>query len=288
MGGRRARYLSWVALGVVLVLLGGFALTPYFKGNATVNPVLVNFGVFPVYWYGLIMTLATLGAFIWWQRRATPKLGEIHPINLATWLILFGLIGARLVFVALKWTEFAPLPWWSALDLHGGGLSIHGALLGGAMATIIYARRYHLPLLGLFDLLVPPVLLGQIIGRLGNFFNQEAFGGPTNLPWKMWVAPEFRLTQFADQSFFHPTFLYSMIGLAGVLIIVLLVERRSAAPGVVLLTYLIVYSVERFIIEFFRADSDHLSVLSLAQWASIVVIMIALAISLIWRGRTKI
>jgi len=268
------------------VVLGGLALTPYFKGNAIVNPVLLKLGGFSIYWYGLTMAVATLSAFAWWQRRATPKLGEVHSINLATWLVICGLIGARLLFVFLKWPEFSSGPWWSILDLHSGGLSIHGALIAGALTTIIYAWRYRLPMLSLFDLLAPPVILGQIIGRLGNFFNQEAFGGPTALPWKMWVAPELRPTQFSDQAFFHPTFLYSMIGLALVLMIVIWVERRSVRPGIVLLTYLIAYSIERFVIEFFRVDSDKLSRLTWAQWASIIVIMIAWVISLIWRGRT--
>jgi len=275
-----------VTVGVVLMVLGGIALTPYFNGNSMVNPVLVNIGGFPIYWYGMVMASATLLAFLWWQRRATPKLGEIHPINLAVWLILAGLIGARVLFVILKWPEFSHLPWWSILDLHSGGLSIHGALIAGAVATIIYARRYHLPLLSILDLLAPTVVLGQIVGRLGNFFNQEAFGGPTVLPWGMYVAPEFRPIQFTDQSFFHPTFLYSMIGLAIVLVVVLWVEHKSARPGVVLATYLIAYSVERFVIEFFRVDSDRLSALTWAQWVSVAVIMIALVISLIWKGRT--
>lgn len=276
----------FAATGVILVVLGGLALTPYFKGFAIVNPVLVKLGDFPVYWYGLAMTVATLLAFLWWQRRSTPKLGEIHAVNLAIWLVLSGLIGARLLFVVLKWSEFSGLPWWEVFNLHGGGLSIHGALIFGVIATIIYAKRYQLPLLPLFDLLVPPVILGQIIGRLGNFFNQEAFGGPTNLPWKMFVAPEFRPPQFANQAFFHPTFLYSMIGLTLVLMIVLLIERRTVRPGAVLITYIAAYGIERFVIEFFRVDSDKLGVFTWAQWGSIALIMIALAISLIWRGRT--
>jgi len=278
------RQLGRVALWVILGVMGGLALTPYFKGNLTVNPVLANFWGFPLYWYGLTMTGAVLAAFLWWRRRTVAKLGEVHSIDLVIWLVLFGLIGARLLFVLLKWSEFSALPWWSALNLHSGGLSIHGALIAGILATIIYARRYRLPIFSLLDLLVPPVILGQIIGRLGNFFNQEAFGGPTDLPWKMWVAPMFRPDQFIDQAFFHPTFLYSMVGLTAVLLIVLAVERRSHIAGAVFLTYILAYSVERFVIEFFRVDSDRWSVLSLAQWASIAAIMIALSISLIWRG----
>jgi phosphatidylglycerol---prolipoprotein diacylglyceryl transferase len=287
VGGSRIKYLGLIVSGIILATLVWVALTPYFKGNLTVNPVLVEIGGFPIYWYGLTMTVATLAAFLWWQRRSTPKLGEIHPINLATWLVLFGLAGARLLFVILKWSDFAGLPWWSALDLHTGGLSIHGALIAGAITTIVYARRYRLPLLNLFDLLIPPVILGQVIGRLGNFFNQEAFGGPTGLPWKMWVSPSLRPSQFSDQAFFHPTFLYSMIGLAIVLVIVLWAEGRYRQAGSTLLAYIFAYSVERFVIEFFRIDSDRLGVFSLAQWVSLATIMIALAISLIWRGRTR-
>lgn len=272
--------------GVGLAVLAALLLTPYFKGNRLVNPVLVWIGGFPVYWYGLTMAGAVLAAFYWFRRRAASFLGESHVINLAIWLVGSGIVGARLTFVILKWPEFSTQPWWAILNLHSGGLSIHGALLFGMAAAWLYARRYQLPILRLFDLLAPPVVVGQIIGRLGNFFNQEAFGGPTTLPWKMFVAPPFRPAQFSDQQFFHPTFLYSMVGLAIVLAILMAVERKVKHPGAVLLAYVIAYGVERFVIEWFRVDSAKLGALTWAQWASIGAIMIALVISLIWRGRT--
>jgi len=275
-----------VGAGVGLAVLAALLLTPYFKGNRLVNPVLVWIGGFPVYWYGLTMAGAVLAAFYWFRRRAASFLGESHVINLAIWLVGSGIVGARLTFVILKWPEFSTQPWWAILNLHSGGLSIHGALLFGMAAAWLYARRYQLPILRLFDLLAPPVVVGQIIGRLGNFFNQEAFGGPTTLPWKMFVAPPFRPAQFSDQQFFHPTFLYSMVGLAIVLAILMAVERKVKHPGAVLLAYVIAYGVERFVIEWFRVDSAKLGALTWAQWASIGAIMIALVISLIWRGRT--
>jgi phosphatidylglycerol:prolipoprotein diacylglycerol transferase len=275
-----------VGAGVGLAILAALLLTPYFKGNLLVNPVPVRIGGFPVYWYGLTMAGAVLAAFYWFRRRAALFLGENHVINLAIWLVGSGIVGARLTFVILKWPDFSTQPWWTVLDLHSGGLSIHGALLFGVAAAWLYARRYRLPTLQLFDLLAPPVVVGQIIGRLGNFFNQEAFGGPTTLPWKMFVAPSFRPAQFSDQQFFHPTFLYSMVGLAIVLAILMAVEQKVKRPGAVLLAYIIAYAVERFIIEWFRVDSTKLGALTWAQWASIGAIMIALAISLIWKGRT--
>jgi len=275
-----------VGAGLGLAILVALLLTPYFKGNRLVNPVLVGIGGFPFYWYGLTMVGAVLASFYWFRRRATSFLGESHIINLAVWLVGSGIVGARLTFVVLKWPDFSTQPWWAMLDLHSGGLSIHGALLFGVAAAWLYARRYQLPVLQLFDLLAPPVVVGQIIGRLGNFFNQEAFGGPTTLPWKMFVAPPFRPAQFSDQQFFHPTFLYSMVGLAIVLAILMVVEQKVRLPGAVLLVYIIAYAVERFVIEWFRVDSARLGALTWAQWASIGAIMIALAISLIWRGRT--
>jgi phosphatidylglycerol:prolipoprotein diacylglycerol transferase len=290
VGGNWRKNLIWLGVGLVVALGAGFGLTPYFKGFWQVNPVALWIGAFPLYWYGVTMAAAVLAGVAWLLKRGRRFVSDAELINIAIWAILGGIIGARLLFVILKLPDFIGQPWWNLLNLHSGGLSIHGALIGGLLGILLYVRGQSRPNKWLYfrkilDLIVPSLILGQIIGRIGNFFNQEAFGGPTNLPWRMFVAPEFRPVGFSDYQFFHPTFLYSIIGLLIVLVIILMVERRFDQPGRLVIAYLIAYSAERFVIEFFRIDSDRAGILTWAQWASLVLIMIALVISLIWRGK---
>jgi len=156
--------------------------------------------------------------------------------------------------------------------------------MAGLMLT---AKKYKLPIFKTFDLFVPGVLIGQLIGRLGNFFNQEAFGPPTNLPWKMFIAPALRPANFSDANFFHPTFLYEMLGLALILALIIYLGRKAHWPGSLFLIYISAYAVLRFFIEFFRIDSDYLGKLSLAQWGSGLIVITAAIISLILRYRFK-
>src|SRR5690606_30578793 len=116
------------------------------------------------------------------------KISLDHISSASIWAILGGIIGARLLFVILKWSDFAnSIP--EIFGLQGGGLSIHGAILGGLIAVIIYSRINRLRWLNLADLLVIGIPIGQAIGRFGNFIDQEAYGGATCLPWKMYISP---------------------------------------------------------------------------------------------------
>ena len=152
------------------------------------------------------------------------------------------------------------------------GLSIHGTILGGLLALAIYSRLSNLPVLKFANLFIPAVVLGQAIVRFGNFFNQEAFGGPTTIPWKMFVSPEFRPVGLEEVAFFHPTFLYESIGLLIILGILLALLKKN--PSVLFGWYLILYSSLRFFIEYARIDSDMWGPLTIAQWASIGIVII--------------
>ncbi|MEA1909467.1 MAG: prolipoprotein diacylglyceryl transferase family protein, partial [Patescibacteria group bacterium] len=122
--------------------------------------------------------------------------------------------------------------------------------------------------------IVMPVILGQIIGRFGNFVNQEAFGPPTDLPWKMWVAVNNRPTGFEDFAYFHPTFLYEVIGLIILFVILRLFRDRLKLSGSRFWIYIIGYSILRYFVEYFRVDSDFWGSLTVAQWGSLVLIVI--------------
>lgn len=276
---------------IVLILLGGWLLIwliqPYFSGAKLINPIWLDLGVWQIHWYGLLMALAVLWGWWWLAKESRGTELASRSLDLTIWVVVGGLIGARLLFVILKWPEFSG-HWTEIINLSQGGLSIHGAILGGASAVLVYCRRLGLPVAKTLDLLIIPLIVGQMIGRWGNFFNQEAFGGPTNSPWKMWVAPIFRPQGYENFSWFHPTFLYEIIGLGLILGLILIIKKRRLLPGSLTLIYLLSYSVLRFGIEFFRIDSDKWASLTVAQWGSLLIIMGGVIIGLILKRRRAI
>lgn len=276
----------WFLFWSVLVIGVLFWLTPYFKGLTEINPVLWDLGWITIYWYGIFLFIGTiLGA--WWLIKQTKNTAlEIHILNLIPLVVLSGIVGARLVFVILKWSDFSS-NLVSIFNLQNGGMSIHGALIFGAGAILIYAKLQKLAVLRIFDIFVPAVLIGQIIGRFGNFFNQEAFGPPTDLPWKMFVKESLRPMEFGNADFFHPTFIYSVIGLSIILMIIIFLKRYQLKPGVILWTYIVTYSLLRIFTEFFRIDSDYWGSLTIAQWASLLIVSISLVTGLILKYKMR-
>jgi len=277
--------LGWIVAVIILIVTVYLWLTPYFKGLLEINPVMLKIGGLTVYWYGLLLATGILSGLIWLNWKVSDNKLKPHIINIAALSIAGGVIGARLAFVILKWSEFSG-NWIEMISLRHGGMSIHGALILGALTVLIYAKIYKLPTLKIFDFLVPAVLIGQIIGRFGNFFNQEAFGPPTDLPWKMFVKLSSRPAGFSEFEFFHPTFLYSAIGLIVIFLIIMFWQKLRTIEGSTLFVYIALYAVLRFMIEFFRIDSDYWLSLTLAQWASLIIIL-SLIISLVLRYRIK-
>ena len=279
-----------LALGLIFGLGLGWWLAPYFAGTKAIDPIWLTLGSFQLYWYGLLMAVAVLTGFLL-VTKLSQRYARLDPD--ATFYILVatafgGVLGARLLFVILSWPLYAQ-QWSEIWQIHHGGMSIHGAIIGGAISFYFATRHFKLTRLDawrLMDLVTIALPLGQAIGRFGNFFNQEAFGGPTALPWKMFVAPAFRPTDFAQWSYFHPTFLYEAIG--NVAIVAILWQcciRRGAVPGTAVLWYLILYSSLRFIVEWWRVDSLTLGWLTLAQWGSLALIVLAVSI-LVYRRMT--
>ena len=237
------------------------------------QPVAFQLGGLEVHWYGILIGAAIVASFLLvavpMARRYRVSEDELLTASIAA--VIGAMIGARLMFVLLKWS------WYSQhlteiWRVDYGGLSIHGALLGGLVGLLVVCAANKYNFARLADIMAPAVAAGQAIGRFGNFFNSEAFGGPTNLPWKMFVAPEFRPVQFAGSDFFHPTFIYESLGSLLVLWLLLRLARPDRPAGHIALWYLILYSCLRFLAEFFRVDSDALGALTIAQWASLVII----------------
>ena len=224
------------------------------------GPLLFQLGPFSLRWYGLLIALAVLLGLVLATRLG--KLRGIDPALIADLLpilVLAAVLGARIYYVLFEWRQYQ-LNWLDALAVWRGGIAIHGALLGGTAAVIFYARWRRLAFWNLLDVLLPSVALGQAIGRWGNFFNSEAFGLPTDLPWKLSIPLANRPLEFLDQATFHPTFLYESLWNLGVLSLLLVLffrglrGRMPLPAGALSCVYLIAYSSGRLWIEGLRID----------------------------------
>jgi len=171
------------------------------------------------------------------------------------------------------------VPWGGGSGTQGGALPIHGGLIVGPLVGAWLAAKWKLPVLRGFDVAAPSLAIGQAIGRWGNFFNEEAFGAPTNLPWKLYISPEHRPPGFARFDYFHPTFLYESLWDLGIFIVLIawLRPRLRQQPGALFFSYIGLYSVGRFIIEAVRLDSFWIGPFRVAQLASLLGVAIAIA-----------
>lgn len=224
-----------------------------------------------------------------------------HVWNGIIWCLIFGVIGARLYHVLTPSPSMAAVGIESPLDyfqnpyqlinFRNGGLGIYGGLAGGALGLFIYARRAKIPVIGWADLAVVGLALGQVFGRWGNFFNQELYGSPTNLPWAVQIEPQFRLPEYSQFSHFHPAFLYeSLWSLLAFLLLYVLVKRYSERllTGELMALYLILYAIGRTLLEQVRLDSRLVTIGSFQSSmavATLVSILIAIIAGgwVIWR-----
>ena len=211
-------------------------------------------------WYGLLIATAVLiGLYLssWLAKQRKLENGLIS--DLLPLLVLFSVIGARIYYVAFEWRNYAGSPL-KALAIWEGGIAIHGALIAGTLTLILFCRWRRQPFWDVLDVLVPSVALGQAIGRWGNFFNSEAFGVPTDLPWKLFIPTSSRPLLYSNSEFFHPTFLYESIWNLLLFIVLIAVFRKgikrsgSVPAGAMSCLYLIGYSLGRVWIEGLRID----------------------------------
>ena len=204
-------------------------------------------------------------------------------IDLAPYLIIFGIIGARLYYCILSYDFYLRFPT-EIIAIRHGGISIHGAILGGFAGLLIFAKRHKINPFKLCDVSAIGLSLAQAIGRWGNFFNSEAFGAPTNLPWKLYIAPQYRPIPYQEYQYFHPAFLYESI-LDVVIFIILLALVKTGKlkkDGNLALIYLILYSIVRIIVEMFRLDSvKYIFGMPVAIFVSIGIIIISVALLII-------
>ncbi len=251
------------------------------------GPILFEWGPIVLRWYGLLIASAVLIGVNLSQTLATKR--QVDPellSDLAVWLVVAAIPSARLYYVLFEWQQYAQHPE-KIVAIWEGGIAIHGAILGGTIAALIFSKIKQISFWQLADLVAPSLILGQAIGRWGNFFNSEAFGAPTNLPWKLFIAPAHRPVGFESVEFYHPTFLYeslwnlAVFGLLMTLFVQDLRGKMRLKVGTLFLTYLIAYSAGRVWIEGLRTDSLMFGGLRMAQIVSLTGIVIG-AIGLIW------
>lgn len=237
-------------------------------------PRSIDFGPFTIHLYGLIIAAAIfLGWYIAKKRSYLHKIPQAlfdDPILLLP--LVLGIIGARAYHVADYWDFYVQNPL-SIINISAGGLGIWGSLVGIFVGFWLVAKIKSIDLLSLLDLISPSLILGQAIGRIGNFINQEAFGPPTNLPWAVYISPENRPAEFSQFTHFHPTFFYEAIIDAVFFLVLAKLSKKFARPGQTFALYLILYSIGRFTVEFFRIDTATIGTIKLAHILSLVAIV---------------
>jgi phosphatidylglycerol:prolipoprotein diacylglycerol transferase len=222
------------------------------------SPVIFEAGPFALRYYGLFIALGIVAA-TWLTGRELTRKGYDPTLALDSLFLVvpLGFIGARVYHVITDYDLYADDPIPGVFEVWNGGLGIYGAVAGGFLGLVIFGLFRGVSPLVLADAAAPGLILAQAIGRWGNYFNQELFGRPSDLPWAIRIAPENRPAQFADLETFHPTFLYESIWNLLVCLALLWIARRFAnrlRDGDMLLLYVSLYSVGRFLVETLRVD----------------------------------
>ncbi len=233
----------------------------------------LNLGFLTIRWYGLLISISVIiGLFISKKLAKSRNINPQYISDILPSLIISSIIGARAYYVIFEWRQYSGNNFFTSFDLFNnvikipsllaiwqGGIAIHGGLIGGFLCILFFCKSKNIHLKTFIDILIPSIILGQSIGRWGNFFNNEAFGIPTDLPWKLFIPIQNRPIEFINYQFFHPTFIYE--SLWNFLIFVFLItifyqqnNKNSVRPGFISCLYLIGYSFGRFWIEGLRID----------------------------------
>jgi phosphatidylglycerol:prolipoprotein diacylglycerol transferase len=240
------------------------------------SPIMLTIGSVPIYWYGFIVTMAFLiGALLVLWLAKEKGLNQDHLLNMFILIIPAAIIGARLFHVAFSWDYYGQ-HLIEIFALRQGGLAVHGGIIGGVLAGFLYVRKHKLDFWQLADIFAPAVVLGQAIGRWGNFFNQEAYGGPVTLAFISRFPDFIQQQMLINGQYHHPAFLYESVCCLLAFVILMWKSRHKSFPGEIALWYLILYSTARFFIEILRTDSLMLGSFKSAQVISLLLIVLAI------------
>jgi len=242
--------------------------------------VFLNLGPVPIYWYGFLIMLGAVIALIVAQKEGK-RLGldKDFFIDLLVFAIPAAIIGARLYYVIFEWERYNSFI--DIIDIRQGGLAIHGALFAAIITAYIYSKVKNVSFWKIADIAAPSLLIGQMLGRWGNFMNQEAYGGPiSEAAYNNFLQyiPDWIMNQMCVNGVYHhPTFLYESVwNLLGLILLLYLRYKINPRRGVIFLSYLIWYSFGRFFIEGLRTDSLYIvGNLRTAQLVSVLLILIS-------------
>ncbi|EOD01251.1 prolipoprotein diacylglyceryl transferase [Caldisalinibacter kiritimatiensis] len=240
------------------------------------NPVAFEIFGISIRWYGiLISTGLLLGTILALRESRRIGFNEDDLIDMLLFAVPAAIIGARAYYVIFNW-EYYKGDIGKIINIRGGGLAIHGGIIAAVIVAVVFCRVKNLSFWQVADIAAPSIILGQAIGRWGNFINQEAYGTPTDLPWAIIV----------NGQKVHPTFLYESLWNLGVFIFLVWYRKnRAKVKGEVFLLYLALYSFARFFIEGLRIDSLMLGPIRVAQLVSIILIIISMSIFFIRRKK---
>ncbi|TAA71966.1 prolipoprotein diacylglyceryl transferase [Planococcus salinarum] len=254
----------------------------------SIDPIAFSLGPIDVHWYGVIIATGIVIAFLVGQQEMVKR--GLHPeflTDLLIWAVPLAIVGARIYYVMFEWDNYKDNPG-EIFAIWNGGLAIHGALIMSVIVAYIFTKRRNTPFLKVADILAPSILIGQAVGRWGNFINQEAHGGEVSRAFlENLFIPDWIINHmYIDGAYYHPTFLYeSLWSLVGI-IILLLLRKVNLVRGEMFFFYMIWYSVGRYFIEGMRTDSLYVvGDLRAAQLVSILAIIIAVTL-IIYRRTT--
>ncbi|HHW25210.1 MAG TPA: prolipoprotein diacylglyceryl transferase [Bacillota bacterium] len=251
-------------------------------GEFKINSVAIKIGSLEIVWYGILITLGIVAAVCYVLYRARQeKVSSDDVLDLAIYVVLAGLVGARLYYVLTNLPSYigdtVSETLMNIAAIWKGGLAIYGGIIGGSIAAALFIKIKKLKIWRIFDMLGPATMLGQIIGRWGNFTNAEAYGEPTTLPWRMGIRNKYH----PQTIYVHPTFLYeSLWNLIGFIIINLLYKKKKF-DGQILLMYLAWYGFGRMFIEGLRTDSLYVGDVRISQLVAFVSFVVATALLIV-------
>lgn len=268
-----------------------FFLKAVFSGQLILNPVIVeNLGPFSIRWYGVMIATGIITAYLLGRRQGLKEgIKEDYMIEGVFIGIVFGVLGARIYYVAFNY-EIYRGDFWSIFRTWDGGLAIHGAFFAALLVTFLYVtfrKKADLKFLQVTDIFTAVLPLAQAIGRWGNFMNYEAYGSPTDLPWKMFVPLRYRMPGYSEFEYFHPTFLYESLANVAIFAVLYWYLGKRKNYGEVTALYMVFYSIVRFFVEGLRLDSLYIGQTDIRTAKVVSVILLIAGVALFMFSRYK-
>jgi prolipoprotein diacylglyceryl transferase len=254
------------------------------------SPPIDDFHLGPlrVTFYGILVMSGVVVAWLVTRNRFVARGGSAEVAErIVIRVVVWGFIGARIAYVSTHLSRFEG-EWWKVIAIWEGGIAIFGGLTAGAIAMYVYSKKYGASFPDFLDSVAPAVPFAQAIGRWGNYFNQELFGTPTDLPWGLEIEPQNRPSQYTEFETFHPTFLYeSILNVSLAFLIIWIGNRYPSMRGRLIGVYFLGYGVIRFSMELIRTDTTFRFLgLSRNAWVSIAVMILGAIV--LWSKRVRV